>query len=87
MMDEIDLAQENDEFYRQQALREHYRRANIGDALPQDAANILCLDCGEEIGAARMKANPAAVRCVDCQEKIERHGRAGYGEPGPGTAR
>ncbi|MBE0614900.1 MAG: TraR/DksA family transcriptional regulator [Burkholderiales bacterium] len=31
-----------------------------------------CSDCGEEIGAARLKANPAARRCLSCQEKYER---------------
>lgn len=34
----------------------------------------ICLDCGEPIGAARLQAQPTAVRCTDCQwrhEKIE----------------
>lgn len=75
-MDEIDLAQQNDEFYRQQALRNHFRRAgqgrngdtlrgNNGDTLPQSVPIKSCLDCGDEIGAARLMAVPAAVRCID----------------------
>lgn len=32
----------------------------------------VCVDCGEAIPAARLKANPAAVRCVNCQEVHEK---------------
>ena len=31
-----------------------------------------CLDCGEPIGAARLHAQPTAVRCTDCQWRHER---------------
>ena len=34
-----------------------------------------CLMCGEEIGAARLKARPVAELCIECkgeQEKVER---------------
>jgi len=31
-----------------------------------------CLDCGEPIGAARLQAQPTAVRCTDCQWRHER---------------
>ena len=30
-----------------------------------------CIDCGETIPRARLEANPAAVRCVPCQERVE----------------
>ena len=35
-----------------------------------------CANCGEDIGAKRLKARPVAELCIDCkseQEKIERH--------------
>jgi DnaK suppressor protein len=32
----------------------------------------LCLDCGEEISAKRLRALPWAVRCVHCQEQEDR---------------
>lgn len=32
----------------------------------------LCVDCGEAIPTARLVANPAAVRCVACQELHEK---------------
>jgi len=30
-----------------------------------------CVDCEDEIAVERLKANPAAERCVPCQEKFE----------------
>ena len=32
----------------------------------------LCPDCGGPIAAARLQANPAALRCTDCQARHER---------------
>jgi len=34
----------------------------------------LCVDCGDIIGFARLEAQPAASRCVRCQEKEEKRG-------------
>jgi DnaK suppressor protein len=34
----------------------------------------LCVDSGEAIGFARLEAQPAASRCVKCQEEAERRG-------------
>lgn len=31
-----------------------------------------CADCGAEIDAARLKANPAAERCAPCQKAYEK---------------
>ena len=33
----------------------------------------LCLDCGQEIDAARLEAIPYAPVCLNCQAKRERH--------------
>lgn len=30
-----------------------------------------CVDCGEDIGVARLEANPKALRCIVCQQKAE----------------
>ncbi|MEX2495876.1 MAG: TraR/DksA family transcriptional regulator [Woeseia sp.] len=35
----------------------------------------ICADCGDHIAAARLKENPAAPRCLECQEKHERRER------------
>lgn len=32
----------------------------------------LCSNCGEEIGYARLRANPAAERCITCQTRFEK---------------
>jgi RNA polymerase-binding protein DksA len=35
----------------------------------------LCSHCGEEIGYARLRASPAAERCITCQTRFEKtHG-------------
>ena len=31
-----------------------------------------CIDCGGEIGFKRLLANPVAVRCVECQGRLEK---------------
>ncbi len=31
----------------------------------------LCIDCGVDIPTARLHANPAALRCISCQDKAE----------------
>jgi DnaK suppressor protein len=31
-----------------------------------------CRDCGGAIEAARLRANPIATRCIDCQTRFER---------------
>ena len=32
----------------------------------------VCIDCGEDIPAARLHAAPEAARCVDCQGSLEK---------------
>lgn len=34
-------------------------------------AGIDCAKCGEEIGKARLKALPGAIRCITCEEERE----------------
>jgi len=31
-----------------------------------------CIDCGEDIGFARLRANPGAERCIRCQTLFEK---------------
>ena len=38
----------------------------------QDGSYGICIDCGGEIGYARLKASPAAARCVEDQERHEK---------------
>ena len=46
----------------------------------QDGAYGICLDCGTDIDFARLKAFPAALRCVQCQDRYEKTYR---GDPKP----
>ena len=32
----------------------------------------VCVDCGDPIGTERLRANPAALRCAECQTARER---------------
>jgi DnaK suppressor protein len=35
----------------------------------------ICSNCGQDIGFARLRANPAAERCIQCQTQFEKtHG-------------
>ena len=55
-------------------IRESRELQDIESALARiaDGSYGTCADCGEEIGQARLKANPTAERCLACQEKSER---------------
>ena len=44
-------------------------------AAQQQAGQADCADCGEPIPASRRAANPAAIRCLECQEIYERRHR------------
>jgi RNA polymerase-binding protein DksA len=37
-----------------------------------DGSYGICANCGGEIGFERLRANPAAVRCVECQRVHEK---------------
>ena len=84
-MDEIDVAQQNDELFRQSALKAHYAgrqntamTAKSGKAGPSSGGRGTlprhknCCDCGEKIETARLKALPNAIRCIGCQEIFEK---------------
>jgi DnaK suppressor protein len=72
-VDVFDRAQENDQLFRELALREHF----AGRVKDQEERVMDCIDCGDEIAPARLKALPNAVRCLDCQEIKERKERHG----------
>lgn len=50
----------------------------IGAALDRMARKAygVCMDCGADIGYARLEAQPAAARCIECEKRHEqRYGR------------
>jgi len=71
MADEIDRAQYHNELYQQQAMDAHYRKCGVGayDHTPESG---ICIDCDSPIAPARLRVNPAALRCIDCQRRFER---------------
>jgi RNA polymerase-binding protein DksA len=54
-------------------IRESQELQDIEAALTRigDRSYGICIDCGGEIGQARLKASPTAKRCLPCQEKNE----------------
>jgi DnaK suppressor protein len=77
--DEIDTASSeiNLQFTGRLREREQGLIAKIDAALAKIEGGEFgeCVSCGEDIGAARLKARPVAERCIDCkaeQEKLER---------------
>jgi DnaK suppressor protein len=56
-----------------EARRDHDELVAVRAALQrmEEGSYGLCVDCGGEIGLARLQAFPAALRCIDCQGKHE----------------
>jgi len=69
-LEQADLTRDLDEL---RAMDAAWRRL-------QDGSYGTCADCGGDIGYERLKANPAAARCVTCQE---RHEKTYGGNPKP----
>lgn len=72
-MDEADQAQRHEEAERAAAL-EAWRYRVLEDQWIVDGV-VLCLDCAAPVPATRLAAAPWAVRCVACQEQVERGDR------------
>jgi phage/conjugal plasmid C-4 type zinc finger TraR family protein len=65
MADEVDLANTLFEDRRAVEIKA------ISRMLERTNPSVECVDCGEDIDAARRKALPSAVRCMRCQEEAE----------------
>src|ERR1039458_3180581 len=53
-------------------IRESHELQDIEAALARigDGSNGICIECGGEIGRARLKADPTAKRCLACQIRV-----------------
>ena len=69
-LEQADLTRDLDEFRGLEAARERMKEGEYG----------ICMDCGSDVVFERLKAFPAALRCVQCQE---RHEKTYGGEPRP----
>jgi RNA polymerase-binding transcription factor DksA len=67
-LEQADLSRDLDEFRALEAARDRLKGGEYG----------ICVDCGSDIGFERLKAFPAAIRCIQCQE---RHEKTFGGEP------
>ena len=54
--------------------RETAELALVQAALNRIATGVYgqCIECGQQIPAARLHASPEAARCISCQEKAEK---------------
>ena len=69
-LEQADLTRDLDEFRALEAARDRLAEGGYG----------MCIDCGNDIGYERLKASPAALRCIQCQE---RHEKTFGGNPKP----
>ena len=67
MGDIIDKAQDLEQRQRNQLIRMKQNQIN---AL-KIKSNGFCKDCEESIEEKRLKANPHALRCIECQKEYE----------------
>lgn len=72
-MDIIDEANVRADLFRDNALNAVRQNPAVAGESPLyiDGARC-CLDCEEPIPKGRLKVNPDAVRCVECQAKREK---------------
>lgn len=58
------------------ALLEHHQKelSDLEAALKRIKTGSygVCVECGDPVGIERLHANPAASRCISCQESYER---------------
>lgn len=70
-LDHADLSRDVGELRAIEAARGRLKEGSYGE----------CMQCGRDIDYARLRANPAAVRCIDCQRLHEKT----FGTPGSST--
>lgn len=61
-LDQADLSRDLAELRAVEAARSRLAEGSYG----------VCVECGGEIGYERLRANPAALRCIECQRRFEK---------------
>ena len=61
-LEQADLTRDLDEFRALEAARDRLKGGDYG----------VCIDCGSDVGYARLKAFAADLRCIQCQERHEK---------------
>lgn len=72
-MDDIDIAQRNQEEDIKRALLNRMSKAGRRPmyAMEEGISPLLCEDCDGEIPQARREAVPGCTRCIRCQQEFE----------------
>jgi RNA polymerase-binding transcription factor DksA len=73
---QVSLARESHFASRERLLARLHRLAAALARL-EDGTYGACLECGQPIGAGRLRAIPEAATCVDCQERLEQRDGSG----------
>jgi DnaK suppressor protein len=77
--DEVDGIQENEQreigFATRELLVERVNRITAALERLDDGEYGICMECGETIAPARLRALPEVTTCVRCQDRLERAGR------------
>ena len=60
----VDLNDEESFFANQEAVNSQL--AAVRESLEKKSQTTICVECGEPIGEARLKAVPSATLCIDC---------------------
>ncbi len=78
VLDDMDMADQTSTTTLRAAAvtKRHAQLATVDEALRRLDSKTFgkCEDCGEEIPLGRLQCMPFALRCVGCQEEIERSG-------------
>ena len=61
-LDQADWSRDLDELRGLDAAHERIENGGYG----------VCVECGRDIGFERLRATPAAIRCIDCQTRHEK---------------
>src|SRR5262245_44917141 len=61
-LDRAEVARELDELRGIEAAKQRFEDGSYG----------VCVDCGTDIGYARLRASPTALRCILCQTRYEK---------------
>jgi DnaK suppressor protein len=61
-LDQADASRDLSELRRLEAARARIAEGSYG----------ICTNCGQDIGFERLRANPAAERCIQCQTQYEK---------------
>jgi RNA polymerase-binding protein DksA len=68
-LDHAELDRDLNELREIEAARQRLEEGSYG----------VCVNCGVEIDYRRLRASPAAIRCIDCQRQYEKTHKGGVG--------